>query len=91
MNSHFFNQGFNIPKIPAFFCTPKTEVGKKFRDLYGEVYTVKRAGKNGNNPFVVVNNGCGKELEVEKRPDGIFVDGEFFADDWELKEIEDES
>jgi hypothetical protein len=76
-----FNFG-GIPHIPAFWCTAKTSVAEEFVKKHGEVFVVRSAGKRNGNPVIMYETGHNTTVELEKRPDGIYVDGVFFAKDW---------
>lgn len=79
-----FYQSFrSIPRV-AFFIEAVTENAKEFEAKFGQVFTIKKAGKRLGAPFVIVSTGYGEELEISKENDGsIHVNGELmFEGGW---------
>lgn len=77
----FFN--FNATNIPAYWCQSKTVAAKRFTDIYGEVFIVEKIIKGQDSIGVIYKTGTEELVRVERKSDGIYVNEEFFAKNWD--------
>lgn len=75
----WFNFG-GIPKPATALLEPITDKACEFRNKYGEMFTVRELDKN--QCTMTLETGYNELIKVKKDEQGIWVNGELFAEAW---------